>query len=82
MGGVNLRKWKTNDPGLREKTRSNESGKTTREVKRLEDEETYAKSKLEPQGETKGGKVLVQAWDSSKDTLHFNFAVLGDKAKS
>ena len=72
MGGFNLRKWKTNDPDLREKIRSSESAKTTREVKRLEDEETYAKSKLEPRGETRGEKVLGQAWDSDNDTLHFN----------
>ena len=52
MGGFNLRKWKANDPDLRDKICSSESGKTTWEVKRLEDEETYAaKSKLEPQGE-------------------------------
>ena len=82
MGGFNLRKWKTNDPDLREKIRSSESGKITREVKRLEDEETYAKSKLEPQGETRGEKVLGQAWDSDNDTLYFNFAVLANKAKS
>ena len=82
MGGFNLRKWKTNDPDLREKIRCSESGKTAREVKRLEDEETYAKSKLEPQGEAKGEKVLGQAWDSDNDTLHFNFAVLANKAKS
>ena len=48
MGGFNLREWKTNDPVLREKFHSNESGKTTQEVKRLEEDETYAKSKLEP----------------------------------
>ena len=30
---------------------------------RLEDEETYAKSKLEAQGGTKGQKVLGLAWD-------------------
>ena len=53
-----MRKWKANDPDLRDKICSSESGKTTWEVKRLEDEETYAKSKLEPQGETKGEKVL------------------------
>ena len=82
MGGFNLRKWKTNDTDLREKIRSSESGKITREVKRLEDEETYAKSKLEPQGETRGEKVLGQAWDSDNDTLYFNFAVLANKAKS
>ena len=77
-----MRKWKTNDPDLREKICSSESGKTAREVKRLEDEETYAKSKLEPQGETKGEKVLGQAWESDNDTLYSNFAILANKAKS
>ena len=59
-GGFNLRKWKTNDPGLRENISSTES-KRTREVGRLEDEENYAKSKLESQGGTKGEQVLRSA---------------------
>ena len=80
-GGFTLRKWKTNDPGLREMISTCESNKTTREVGRLEDEETYAKSKLEPQGGTKGEKVLGLAWDCENDTLHFNFQHIADKAK-
>ena len=58
-----------------------ESNKTTREVGRLEEEKTYAKSKLEPPGGTKGEKVLGVAWDCEDDTLHFNFQHIGDKAK-
>ena len=80
-GGFTLRKWKTNDPGLREMISTCESNKTTREVGRLGDEETYAKSKLEPQGGTKGEKVLGLAWDCENDTLHFNFQHIADKAK-
>ena len=41
----------------------------------------YAKSKLDPQGGTKGEKVLVLAWDCENDTLHFNFQHIADKAK-
>ena len=76
-GGFNLRKWKTNDPELREKISSSE---TSREVGRLEDEETYAKSKLEPQGGTRGEKVLGLAWNCENDTLHFSFAHVIEKA--
>ena len=57
-GGFNLQKWKTNDPGPREKIISTESSKRTREVGRPEDEETYVKSELESQGGRKGEKVL------------------------
>ena len=48
---------------------------------RLEDEETYAKSKLEAQGGTKGQKVLGLAWDCEEDTPRFNFQHISDKAK-
>ena len=56
--GFNLQKWKTNNPELRELISSSETRKTSREVGRLEDEETYAKSKPESQGGTRGEKVL------------------------
>ena len=80
-GGFTVRMWKTNDPGLREMISTCESKKTTREVGRLEDKETSTKSKLEPQGGTKGEKVLGLAWDCENDTLHFNFQHIADKAK-
>ena len=80
-GGFTLRKWKTNDPQLREKISSRETKKPTGEVDRLEDEETYAKSKLEPQAGTKGEKVLGLPWNCEEDTLHFNFVHVVDKAK-
>ena len=79
-GGFTLRKWKTNDPGLREMIGTCESSKRTQEVGRLEDEETYAKSKLEPHGGTKGKKLFGLAWDCKDDTLHFNFQHIADKA--
>ena len=80
-GGFTLRKWKTNDPGLREMISTRESNKTNREVGRLEDEETCAKSKLEPQGGTKGEQVFGLAWDCEDDTLHFNFQHIAVKAR-
>ena len=79
-GRFTLKKWKTNDPGLREMISTCESNKRTREVGRLEDEETHAKSKLEPHGGKKGKKVLGLAWDCEDDTLHFNFQHKADKA--
>ena len=81
-GGFNLRKWKTNDPELREKISSRETSKTSREVSRLEDEETYAKSKLESQRGMRGEKVLGLAWNCENDTLHFNFAHVIEKARN
>ena len=81
-GGFNFRKWKTNDPELREKISSRETSKTSREVSRLEDEETYAKSKLESQGGMRGEKVLGLAWNCENDTLHSNFAHVIEKARN
>ena len=78
-GGFTLRKWKTNDPRLREMISTRESNKTNREVGRLEDEETCAK--LEPQGGTKGEQVFGLAWDCEDDTLHFNFQHIAVKAR-
>ena len=80
-GGFTLRKWKTDDPGLREMISTRKSYKTNREVGKLEDEETCAKSKLEPQGGTKGEQVLGLAWDCEDDTLHFNFQHIAVKAR-
>ena len=80
-GGFKLRKWKTNDPGLREKIGTSETSTTKHGVARLEDEESYAKSKLEPQGGTKGEKVLGLAWDCESDTIHFSLAHVANKAR-
>ena len=81
-GGFKLRKWKTNDPGLREKICASETSQIKREIRRLDDEESYAKSKLEPQGGTKGEKVLGLAWNCESDKIHFSFAHVADRAKS
>ena len=63
QGGLKLRKWNTDDPRLRENI--GESGTSTmkQEIRRLDNEESYTQSKLEPQGGTKGGKVLGLAWN-------------------
>ncbi|XP_074620271.1 uncharacterized protein LOC141879055 [Acropora palmata] len=79
-GGFDLQKWKTNDPELREKISSRETSKTSREVSRLEDEETYPKSKQESQGGMRGEKVLGLARNSENDT--FNFAHVIERARN
>ena len=48
---------------------------------RLEDEETYAKSKLEAQGGAKGERVLGLAWDCETDTLKFSFKQVIERAR-
>ena len=47
----------------------------------MEDKESYAKSKLESQGGTKGVKVLGLAWNCESDTIHFSLAHVADKAR-
>ena len=51
-------------------------------VKRLEDEETYAKSKLECQSGSKGEKVLGVKWNCESDTFHLDLAQIAEKAES
>ena len=81
-GGFKLRKWKTNDPKLKERINSIETTVTKQEmVKRLEDEETYAKSKLESQGGSKGEKVLGVVWNCESDTFHLSLAHIAEKAE-
>ena len=46
MGGFKLRKWLTNDTALREHINKQESASDARQVKRLDDFETYAQSSL------------------------------------
>ena len=57
-GGFTLRKWKTNDSGLREMFSACESNKTTREVGRLEDEETLCQVETRPPGWNEGRKSV------------------------
>lgn len=81
-GGFNLRKWKTNCPKLKERIGSIETPTTKQEmVRRLEDEETYVKSKLEAQRGTKGEKVLGVIWNCESDTFHLSLAHIAEKAK-
>ena len=81
-GGFRLRKWKTNDPQLRERIGATETIVTKPEmVRRLEDEETYAKSKLECQSGTKGEKVLGVNWNCESDTFHLDLAQIAEKAE-
>ena len=81
-GGFKLRKWKTNDPKLKERIGSIETTVAKLEVvKRLEDEETYAKSKLESQGGSKGEKVLGIVWNCASDTFHLNLAHIAERAE-
>ena len=81
--GFRLRKWETNDPTLRQKI--HESCKDTQPqpvIGSLEEDETYAKSKLIPQTETKGEKVLGLAWSLESDTIHFNFENIARKKEN
>ena len=78
--GFRLPKWKMNDPTLRQKI--HESCKDTQPqsvIGSLEEDETYTKSKLTPQTETKGEKVLGLAWSLESDTIHFNFENIARK---
>lgn len=49
---------------------------------RLEDEETYAKSKLECQGGSKGEKVLGVKWNCESDTFHLDLAHIAKRAET
>ena len=81
-GGFKLRKSKTNDPKLKERINWIETTVTKQEmVKRLKDEETYAKSKLESQGGSKGERVLGVVWNWVSDTVHLSLAHIAEKAE-
>lgn len=78
-GGFRLRKWKTNDPTLRQKIWESEKDVPQQVIRSLEEDETYAKSKLVPQSGTKGEKVLGLAWNLQNDTIRFNFEHIARK---
>ena len=79
-GGFRLRKWKTNDPKLRRRIeQSEQSMNPSKVIPTLEEDETYAKSKLDPQSGTKGEKVLGLGWNIEHDTIHFNFEHISQK---
>jgi hypothetical protein len=51
-------------------------------IRGLEEDETYAKSKLVPQSGTKGEKVLGLAWNLQNDTIRLNFEHIAHKKES
>ena len=70
-GGLQLRKWKTNDEKLREKILQNE--KSVCCVDPEKEEQSFAKETLGPIQETGGKtKVLGIVWDNEKDELQFD----------
>ena len=67
---------------LRERIGATETILTKQEmVRRLEDEETYAKSKLECQSGSKGERVLGVKWNCESDTFHLDLAQVAQKAE-
>ena len=81
-GGFRLPKWKTNDTKLKERIDATETIVTKQEtVRRLEDEETYVKSKLECQSGSKGEKVLGVRWNCDLDTFHLDLVQTAEKAE-
>ena len=45
----------------------------------MEEDETYAKSKLDPHSGAKGEKVLGLSWNIENDTIHFQFEHISRK---
>ena len=80
-GGFRLRKWLTNDAGLRQRIQDSEGEKeTAANITRLDDVETYAKSSL---GGKEGyyEKVLGLNWDCNNDTIMFDLSKLAERAE-
>ena len=50
-------------------------------VRRLENKETHAKSKLECQSGSKGEKVLSVKWNCESYTFHLDLALIAEKAE-
>ena len=78
-GGGKLRKWMANDKALRDlndeaETKSTEAGSVTNE------EETYAKFTLASEANKSLPKVLGVPWDYEKDSIHFSFEKVVQKA--
>ena len=78
-GGFALRKWKTNNVDLREqilqKERENENIDS-------QEEQSFAKESLGPQGETGGKtKVLGIIWDNEKDMLEFDLTKMATNSQ-
>ena len=71
-GGFKLRKWMTNDKALRDLIDEAETKLTAAESVTNE-EETYAKFTLGSEASKSRPKVLGLPWDYEKDTIHFSF---------
>ena len=79
-GGFRMRKWKTNDLKLRQKIEQSERSMHQSEIiPTVEEDETYAKSKLDPHSGAKGEKVLGLSWNIENDTIHFQFEHISRK---
>ena len=79
-GGFRLHKWKTNDLKLRQKIEQSErSMHQSKIIPTVEEDETYAKSKLDPHSGAKGEKVLGLSWNIENDTIHFQFEHISQK---
>ena len=75
-GGFTLRKWLTNDTALRKHINKQESAPDTKQVKRLDDFETYAQSSLGIPQDSSCDKVLGLSWDCEKDIIKFDLLKL------
>ena len=75
-GGFTLRKWLTNDTTLREHINKQESAPDTKQVKTLDDFETYAQSSLGIPQDSSCDKVLGLSWDCKKDIIKFDLLKL------
>ena len=76
MGGFELRKWLTNDTALREYINKQESASDTKQVKRLDDFETYAQSSLGIPRDSSCDKVLGLIWGCEEDLIKFDLLKL------
>ena len=76
VGGFKLRKWLTNDTALREHINKQESASDTKQVKRLDDFETYAQSSLGIPRDSSCDKVLGLIWDCEEDLIKFDLLKL------
>ena len=78
-GGFKLRKWMTNDKALRDLTDEAET-KVTAAESVTNEEETYAKFTLGSEANKSRPKVLGLPWDYEKDTIHFSFEKVVQRA--
>ena len=83
-GSFNLRKWNTNSSNLK-RTFSEESSPNPTNVKHVkEEDESYAKTVTGTtiKANSNTVNVLGSIWNTTSDTLEFNFSNLVDEAKS